>query len=130
VLQNDEGKEEIGVIEDGTLSEEAEFFDAEQVPIMQLSINALLSTSHITNTFTLQVKIGKHTATSLVDTGSDTSFINAKFALKTKHPISTIQPVKVVAANGKHMMRNTTCVNCPYNIQGHTFTSDFRLLEV
>jgi hypothetical protein len=90
VLQNDEGKEEIGVIEDGTLSEEAEFFDAEQVPIMQLSINALLSTSHITNTFTLKVQIGKHTATSLVDTGSDTSFINAKFALKTKHPISTI----------------------------------------
>jgi hypothetical protein len=97
---------------------------------MQISINVVLGTSHLTNTFTLQVQIGKYVATALVDTGSDVSFINAKFAIKTQQPISHVHPVKVVAANGKNMMSNTACVNCSYIIQGHTFTSDFRLLEV
>jgi hypothetical protein len=71
VMQTANGKEEIGVVEDDTIAEDAEFFDAEQVPIMQLSINALLGTSHPTNTFTLQVQIGKHSAITLVDTRSD-----------------------------------------------------------
>jgi hypothetical protein len=36
----------------------------------------------------------------------------------------------VAAAHGKQMLSTTACLNCPYNIQGHEFHSDFRLLEL
>jgi hypothetical protein len=128
-MSSAKGKEELGVVEDAH-SEEVEYFDAEQVPVMQLSLQALLGTSHPTNTFTLQIHMGKSTAGALVDTGSDVSFIHPKFAIKTNQTISTVPTVKVVAANGKTMLSNTACANCSYTIQGHSFTSDFRLLEV
>jgi hypothetical protein len=69
-------------------------------------------------------------ATALIDTGSDISFISAKLAIKSNTTISTVSPVKVVAANGKSMLSNTALLGCSYSIQGHSFTSDFRLLEV
>jgi hypothetical protein len=56
-----------------------------------------------------------------VDTRSDVSFINAKFAIKANTVISPVSAVKVVAANGRHMLSNTTCVACPYIIQGGSF---------
>jgi hypothetical protein len=130
VMESANGKEEIGVVEDTVGEEEGEFFDAEQVPIMQLSTNALLGTSHPTNTFTLQVQIGTNWATALIDTGSDASFINAKFAIKHNLSTSEVPTVKVVAANGRNMFSNTSCVNCLYTIQGHSFASDLRLLEI
>lgn len=76
------------------------------------------------------IDIGTHTAIALLDSGSDVSFINAKFAVKAKCDISTVHGVKVAAANGKEMISNTACLNCPYKIQGNEFTSDFRLLDV
>jgi hypothetical protein len=38
--------------------------------------------------------------------------------------------VNLATANGKPMTNQTACLSCPYTIQGHTFTTDFRLLEV
>jgi hypothetical protein len=131
LMESAEGKQELGVVQDGpTEEEEAEYFDAEQIPVMQLSLHALLGTAHPANTFTLQLQIGKHIATALVDTGTDVSFINAKFAIKANIVISPVSAVQVVVANGKHMLSNTACVACPYSIQGCSFQSDFRLLEI
>lgn len=100
-MEKDEGKEEIAVIEDSIVAEEGEKFDAPQIPVMQLSIHALAGTAHPTNTFTLKVQIGKHWATALFDSGNDTSFISAKFAIKTNTPISTVSSMQVATANGK-----------------------------
>jgi len=36
----------------------------------------------------------------------------------------------VAVANVANMCSETACLNCPYTIQGHPFSSDFRLLEV
>lgn len=63
---------------------------------------------------------------ALVDSGSDASFINAKFALKTNYTISTFDKIQVTTANGKEMLTNTAC---PYTIQGDTFTLDSKLLK-
>jgi hypothetical protein len=76
------------------------------------------------------VQIGTQWATTLVDTGSDASFVNAKVAIKAGLPISSVPLVHVSTANGKTMLSNTACVACPYTIQSHNFTSTFRLLEV
>lgn len=73
---------------------------------------------------------GLKSATALVDTGSDASFINSKFVVKSKCAISEIDVVTVAAANGQEMTSNTVCQNCMFTIQGHDFTSTFRLLDV
>jgi hypothetical protein len=72
----------------------------------------------------------KYTASALIDTGNDVPFINPIFAIKTNQTISNVPTVKVVATNGKTMLSNAACADCSYAIQGHSFKSDFRLLEV
>ena len=83
VVENANGQEEISVVENSTLSENEEFHDAEAVPVHNLSLHALTGTSTTATTFTLKIHIGKQIATTLVDTGSDLSFIQAKFAIKS-----------------------------------------------
>jgi len=130
LVENAEGKEEVAVVDDTTQSEDGEYFNAQPIPVAQVSMHALCgSTSHAT-VFTLKLKFGKHSATALVDTGSDISFINAKFAARHKFHISTTSPLQVAAANGSTMLSETACSACPYFIQGHDFISDFRLLEL
>jgi hypothetical protein len=95
-----------------------------------ISMHALSGTSSPASTLTLKLQIGNKTAIALVDSGSDASFINAKFAVKAKCKIQSVSEVKVAAASGAEMLSETACLKCPYSIQGHQFSSDFRLLEV
>lgn len=69
-------------------------------------------------------------ATTLVDSGSDVSFMNVKFAIKTGCEITTMPKAQVTADNGRMMTSETGCQACPYEIQGHKFVSDFTLLDV
>lgn len=92
-------KEEMTLIEDDAHRDDGEYHDAESIPTVKLSMHALTGTSSLARTFTLTVKIGTTSAIALVDSGSDVSFINAKFALKNNLSISQIEPVKVAAAN-------------------------------
>jgi hypothetical protein len=98
--------------------------------VHNLSLHALTGTSTTATTFTLKIHIGKQIATTLVDTGSDLSFIQAKFAIKSNCKISAVEKIKVAAANGETMFSESACLHCPYTIQGHTFSSNSRILEV
>lgn len=129
-MENVEGHEEIAVVEDSTPSEPEEFHDAEPTPVQHLSMHALTGSFTAASTFTLKLQFGKHIATALVDTGSDISFMQAKFAIKSKCHISSVEKIKVAVANGASMLSETACLNYPYSIQGFQFSSDFRLLEV
>lgn len=82
LVQNEEGKDEVAVVEDGDVSKEEVFHDTEQTPKLQISMHALMGTPSQATTFTLKLKVGNRTTTALVDTGSDASFMNAKFAIK------------------------------------------------
>jgi hypothetical protein len=130
LMKNDEGQEEFAVIPEDTASEDAEFHDAETVPTVQLSMHALTGLSIQASTFTLKLQMGKNVAISLVDSGSDVSFINEKFAVRSNYKISVVPEVKVVAANDNTMTSTTACTACQYSVQGHNFVSDFRLLDV
>lgn len=68
-------------------------------------------------------------AIALVDSGSDASFINAKFAIKNHCRVSTIPDVQVAAVNGLKMLSTSVCLSCQFNIQGSKFSSDFILLK-
>ena len=129
VVENGEGQEVVAVVEDGQASE-AEFQDAETIPVVNVSMHAFVGTIPHIHTFTLKLTIGTVTATALVDSGSDSSFINAKFAIKSHCKISRVSPVQVAAANGTNMISQSACLACSYTIQGQEFSSDFRLLEV
>jgi len=130
LVENAEGQEEVAVVNDETTSEGAEFHDAEATPQVQISMHALTGVSTQANAFTLKIHIGNKVAIALVDSGSDVSFINDKFAIKTGLTISSASEITVTAANGKTMKSITACKACSYSIQGHTFQSDFRLLGV
>lgn len=93
-------------------------------------MHALCGTPSAVDTFTLQLQMEKTTAIALVDTGSDASFINSTFAVKNKCQIANVYPLQVTAANGLRMNSTSACLSCKYDIQGHHFSSDFRLLEV
>lgn len=90
----------------------------------------MYGTSSPVSTFTLQVHIGTKLATTMVDSGSDVSIINAKFVVKANYKISPALKAQIVVADGKIMLSESACVACPYEIQKHHFSSDFRLLDV
>lgn len=119
LVANDQGKEEVVVLEDGTASGDVEYH-AQQLPTVQISLHALHGSPDPTKTFTLRLKIGNSMATTLIDTGSDISFINAKFVVKHKYKISKNTGVIVATANGQQMTSNTV----------HDFKQTFRLLDV
>lgn len=116
---NAEGKEEVGVVEDGQSSDEDEFQDAQQIPTLKVSMHALLGSPTTAHTFTLKLKIGGSTTIALVDTGSDASFITTKLAVKANCKITIVDTVAITAANGKEILSNTACLRCSYSIQGH-----------
>lgn len=101
-----------------------------QIHTLRISLHALHGTTSPVSTFTIQVKIGSTVAIALVDSGSDISFINAKFAVKAKCKISQVEKVKIFAADGKLMISESASIYCPYEIQNHKFNTTFRLLEV
>ena len=111
-------KEELAVIEGTDDAENSKFHDAEVVPTLNISRHALTSISSMASTFTLRLKVDRHTALALVDSGSDASFTNAKFALKSKCNIISVPTTKVPAANGKEMTSGTTCLSCHFTVQG------------
>ena len=93
-------------------------------------MHALCGITSSTVVFTLKLKFGKSTAIALIDSGSDISFVNAKFATRHKFQISATSPLKGAAANGSTMTSETICSDCHYSIQGHEFISHFRVLEL
>jgi hypothetical protein len=104
LIENDEGKEEVAVVEDAEHQEESEFHDAETIPTVNISMHALTGLPSSASTFALKLTLGKCTAIALVDSGSDESFINTKFALKANYSISPAPKVHVAAANGKEII--------------------------
>ena len=132
LVQDEEGQENIHLVNDQEDTESETFQDASnhQVHSLKISMHALQGTSSFATTFTLKVKLGNTFATALVDTGSDASLINAKFAIKAGCQASTAPKIKVAAANGQTLFSETVCLDCPYTIQGHQFKSNLRLLDI
>ena len=93
-------------------------------------MHALCDSTPSATVFTLKLQFGKIKVVAMIDTSSDISFINAKFATKHKFQISATTPLQVAVANGSTMLSETTCSVCSYSIQDQEFSSDFRLLEL
>jgi predicted aspartyl protease len=81
-------------ISQDTDSEEA------QPAVLQLSMHALINKKPSKHTFTLSIVISNHKATTLVDTGSTTTFMTPSFATTTQCSMIPTPKMKLSVANG------------------------------
>ena len=81
-------------------------------------------------TFILTVKLGSTLATTLVDSGSTTTFISPQMASKLDVTPSPTPKTKVVVASGGILWSEFPGKNCHYEVQGHAFIDSFRVLKL
>ena len=114
-------------------TDEGEIIETTELPPkqeLQISMHAIMGMATAKHTFTLNVFMGAHFTTNLVDTGSTTTFMTPQFAALASCPISSTEKLKVKVANGETLYTAFSCTACKYSIQGTEFTSDFRLLQL
>lgn len=99
-------------------------------PELHISMHALSGTMKTGKTFPLFLKVGNVSATTLVDTGSTTTFMDPSIVTKAKLEVQNHEPIKVTVANGETLWTPALTKACDYSIQGHKFSSDFRILEL
>lgn len=83
LYQDEQGAEKVTLVDDTDVPH-TELGENElecQIHTLRISLHALYGTTSPVSTFTLQVQVGSTIATTLVDSGSDISFINAKFVV-------------------------------------------------
>jgi hypothetical protein len=117
-----------------TEAEATPFPDQEQdediAQALQLSLHAIFGIATKSKTFPLFVIIGNTKLVALIDSGSTGTFIDPLVLMKTNSSIQNHNPIKVTVANGNTMWTQAMTPNYKYSIQGHQFTSDFRILEL
>jgi hypothetical protein len=102
----------------------------EESPTLQISLHAMSGTTTETKTFPLFVKVGSTRLVALIDSGSTATFMDPSVIIKTVLHVLNHQPIKVTIANGNALWTNVVTPACQYIIQGHQFTTDFRILEL
>jgi hypothetical protein len=78
----------------------------------------------------LFIHIGNLKLVALVDTRSTSSFIDPAVIAKSSIQVTNHDPLKVTMANGNILWTQALTTNYLYTIQGHEFSSDFRILEL
>lgn len=108
---------------------EEELDDKQQLKISMHAASGLPeeSTKH---TFTLQVKVGQTMGLALVDSGSTTTFMSPQAAQQAGCTITPLKRVQVTVANGGKLTSAFSCFKTTYSIQGESFQSDIRILDL
>ena len=111
-------------------SEEEEVEPTQKPLKLLISMHALHGKSRSKHTFTLNIMIGNTPTLALVDTGSTTTFMSHACAQQAKCQLSPAKRMKVIVANGEELWTESTAYECGYTIQGTSFVSDFRFLQL
>lgn len=56
--------------------------------------------------------------------------MSPRVVLKARLDITNNDPISVIVANGEVLTTTTMCIDQPYEIQGHSFATTFRVLDV
>jgi hypothetical protein len=99
-------------------------------PSLQISMHAILGMKTGKYTFSVTVLIGNTLATALVDSGSTATFMTPHIAQTAQCQLTATNKLKVIVADGGHLWTEFMCVDCPYSIQGESFKSNFRILQL
>jgi hypothetical protein len=82
------------------------------------------------STISLLLSFKGSTAIALSDTGSTNTFMEKSFAVRNNFPLTTITPRKVTVAGGGELCSSEMAQNCKFVIQGKTFCTNFRILDL
>lgn len=118
-------------IEESQRIEEIEEVENMQEEIIDeaISLNALLGTM-TSNTIKLKGMYGKQKLIILADSGSTHSFMASSCAKQLGCVIKKDAPMRVTAANGRHLMSYHFCFSFKWKIHGIEFEHKLRLLDV
>jgi short subunit fatty acids transporter len=95
-----------------------------------ISMHAISSIASAAKTFPLFVTIGSMKLVALIDSGSSTTFIDPSVIVKANLPVHNHEPIKVTVANGSTLWTQAITPSYQYSIQGHDFTTNFRVLNL
>jgi hypothetical protein len=98
--------------------------------VLQISMHAISGTASAVKTFPLFITIGSMKLVCLINSGSFASFMDPSVIVKTNLPLVNHAPVKVTIANGNILWTQVVTSGYQYTIQGHQFTTDFRVLDL
>jgi hypothetical protein len=115
-VENGEGKEEAAVFEDIDSMLESPNQEQETLKTCKNSAPAINGSPIKVETITFKLEINGHMATALVDSGSDASFINSKFAVKANWNIIDVDAVQVATTQGQVVISSTATYKCDYTI--------------
>ncbi|KAK1693984.1 hypothetical protein QYE76_010681 [Lolium multiflorum] len=82
------------------------------------------------STISLLLQVNKAQAIALADTGSTNTFMDLTFAQAHNIPLTKVKHRSVKVAGGGTLSSTAMAYNCPFSIQGHKFTTNFRILEL
>ena len=82
------------------------------------------------STISLLLSFPGATAIALADTGSTNTFLDHTFAVKHNISITPVRKRIAMVAGGGTLISEAIAYNCEFSIQGHKFSSDFRILEL
>lgn len=94
-----------------------------------ISLNAL-SETEVPNTIKLKGESKKNQMTILLDSGSTHNFLDLEIAKKMGCLIAEASPMRVMIANGNHLMSLHICHMLKWRIQGVEFEDTVRLIRL
>uniref|UniRef100_J3KUY4 Reverse transcriptase domain-containing protein n=1 Tax=Oryza brachyantha TaxID=4533 RepID=J3KUY4_ORYBR len=97
--------------------------------LMLISMNAMQGTGR-PDTFAVMIQINGRRAVGLVDSGSTSTFMEQKFAIKSECPLHPRLAKKVTVAVGGELITDLQVPEIRYWIQGEEFRSKFNLLPL
>lgn len=96
----------------------------------EVSLHALAGPHAGIITFTTTVKICSFLFTAFLDSGSTTSFVSSKVVHRAQLNIINHSPLQVTIADGRTLVTAAQCIDQPYEIQGYSFFTTFRVLDI
>lgn len=84
--------------------------------ILQVSMHAAMGIGAMNNTFILTVKVGDYLATTMVNSGSTSTFVSPEMASKMLVKPRATPRVKVAVASGEMLWSEFMVQDCAYEI--------------
>ncbi|XP_073365102.1 uncharacterized protein [Aegilops tauschii subsp. strangulata] len=82
------------------------------------------------STVRLRAQVGDQVMLLLVDSGSSHSFVGEAFIQRIAVETQTLPPVSVRVANGQRLLCNKMVKQLAWQVPGHTFHTDLRVLQL
>jgi Retroviral aspartyl protease len=81
-------------------------------------------------TLKFQGQIGNLTIIAMIDSGSSHSFIHPSIVQLLSLLVISSEPFTVITASGAKLSTTQLCHNLHFQLQGHTFVTNLRILQL